>query len=81
MTMPSIKDIMQTMEYGPAPESNSEVKAWLEARAAGLGHYIKGSFTAAEGELIEGRRRPDRGRQPGDRRSHRTRRQGRRGGR
>ena len=51
--MPSIKDIMQTMEYGPAPESSSEVKAWLEARAAGLGHYIKGSFTAAEGELIE----------------------------
>lgn len=51
--MPSIKDIMQTMEYGPAPESNSEVKAWLEAHASGLGHYINGAFTAAEGELIE----------------------------
>lgn len=51
--MPSIKDIMQTMEYGPAPESNSEVKAWLQARSAGLGHYINGKFTTAEGELIE----------------------------
>lgn len=51
--MPSIKDIMQTMEYGPAPESNSEVKAWLQARSAGLGHYINGKFTAAEGDLIE----------------------------
>ena len=48
--MPSIKDIMQTMEYGPAPESNSEVKAWLAARTAGIGHYINGKFTAVEDE-------------------------------
>jgi aldehyde dehydrogenase (NAD+) len=51
--MPSIKDIMQTMEYGPAPESNSEVKAWLATHAEGIGHYINGKFTAAEGKLID----------------------------
>lgn len=51
--MPSIKDIMHTMDYGPAPESNSEVKAWLQARSAGLGHYIDGKFTAPEGTLID----------------------------
>lgn len=51
--MPSIKDIMQTMEYGPAPESNSEVKAWLQAHSAGLGHYINGKFTAVEGTVID----------------------------
>lgn len=51
--MPSIKDIMQTMEYGPAPESNAEVKAWLSARAAGIGHYIDGKFTPADGELLD----------------------------
>ncbi len=51
--MPSIKDIMQTMDYGPAPESNSEVKAWLQARVSGLGHYINGKFTAPEGMLID----------------------------
>ncbi len=51
--MPSIKDIMQTMEYGPAPESNSEVLAWLESHQHGLGHYINGAFTAAGGDLIE----------------------------
>lgn len=51
--MPSIKDIMQTMEYGPAPESNEEIKAWLSARSAGVGHFIDGKFTTAEGDLIE----------------------------
>ncbi|NLR97163.1 aldehyde dehydrogenase family protein [Rhizobium sp. P38BS-XIX] len=51
--MPSIKDIMQTMDYGPAPESNSEVKDWLQARSAGIGHYINGKFTAVEGTLID----------------------------
>ncbi|MDS1134985.1 aldehyde dehydrogenase family protein [Nitratireductor indicus] len=51
--MPSIKDIMQTMEYGPAPESNSEVRAWLDERAAGLGHFINGRFTAPGDDLIE----------------------------
>ncbi len=51
--MPSIKDIMQTMDYGPAPESNSEVNAWLQTRSAGLGHYINGKFMAAEGTLID----------------------------
>lgn len=51
--MPSIKDIMQTMEYGPAPESNAEVKSWLSARSAGIGHFIGGKFTEPEGELIE----------------------------
>ncbi|MCL6709449.1 aldehyde dehydrogenase family protein, partial [Pseudomonas sp. R2.Fl] len=51
--MPSIKDIMQTMEYGPAPESNSEVKAWLAARSAGIGHYVNGKLLPAEGKLID----------------------------
>jgi aldehyde dehydrogenase (NAD+) len=41
------------MEYGPAPESNSEVKAWLQARSAGIGHYINGKFTAVEGTAID----------------------------
>ena len=51
--MPTIKDIMQTMEYGPAPEANGEVKAWLATHQAGIGHYINGRFTTAAGTLIE----------------------------
>jgi aldehyde dehydrogenase (NAD+) len=51
--MPSIKDIMKTMEYGPAPESNSDVKTWLAARSAGIGHYINGKFATVSGQMID----------------------------
>eukprot|EP01037_Dinobryon_pediforme_P008135 gene8135-8218_t len=34
------------MDYGPAPESNSDVQAWLAAHQNGFGHFINGKFTA-----------------------------------
>ena len=43
--MGQIKDILRTMEYGPAPESNTDVKTWLEINAKGFGHFINGKFT------------------------------------
>lgn len=51
--MPTIKDIMQTMEYGPAPEANGDVIAWLASHEAGIGHYINGRFTPPSGDMIE----------------------------
>ncbi|MFN4129640.1 MAG: aldehyde dehydrogenase family protein, partial [Paracoccaceae bacterium] len=36
------------MSYGPAPESNAEVRAWLATRDAGFGHFIDGGFTHPE---------------------------------
>ena len=42
--MPSVIEILQTMEYGPAPESTTEVIKWLQGRS--FGHYINGTFTA-----------------------------------
>ncbi|MBT9246984.1 aldehyde dehydrogenase family protein [Gemmobacter fulvus] len=51
--MPTIKDIMNTMEYGPAPEGNAEVKAWLAGLGDGIGHFINGKFTDARAPLIE----------------------------
>lgn len=42
---PSIKDILATMDYGPAPEATTEVDSWLARRGA-FGHYINGAFTA-----------------------------------
>ncbi len=42
--MPSVTEILDTMDYGPAPEATGEVMAWLKARAT-FGHYIGGSFT------------------------------------
>jgi aldehyde dehydrogenase (NAD+) len=43
--MALIKDILQTMEYGPSPESNEHVIAWLGQHEAGFGHFIDGKFT------------------------------------
>lgn len=43
--MPSVKEILETMDYGPSPEAAGEVHAWLKARAR-FGHFINGAFTA-----------------------------------
>lgn len=52
--MTRIKDILQTMEYGPAPESSADVTAWLQAADTGFGHYINGQFTPTTGaELFD----------------------------
>ncbi len=43
--MPKIKEILATMDYGPAPEASDHVRAWLDAHKAGFGHFIDGAFT------------------------------------
>ncbi|WP_413874535.1 aldehyde dehydrogenase family protein [Albidovulum sp.] len=43
--MPSVSEILKTMDYGPAPEASGEVMAWLKARGR-FGHYIDGGFVA-----------------------------------
>ena len=51
--MALVKDILHSMEYGPAPESNEHVVAWLGQHKAGFGHFIGGAFTdPAAGESI-----------------------------
>eukprot|EP01036_Dinobryon_divergens_P060930 gene60929-81242_t len=35
------------MSYGPAPESNAEVLAWLAKHKGQFGHWIDGAFAAA----------------------------------
>jgi len=47
--MEQIRDIMRRMEYGPAPEANEDVVAWLKARASGIGHFIGGKFAFPKG--------------------------------
>ncbi|MCF8483982.1 MAG: aldehyde dehydrogenase family protein [Rhodobacteraceae bacterium] len=44
----TVKEIFDTMSYGPAPESNAEALAWLAKHKATFGHYIDGGFTAPE---------------------------------
>ncbi len=42
----TVKQIFDTMDYGPAPESAAEALAWLESMGGRFGHFIDGSFTA-----------------------------------
>ncbi|MEZ5754900.1 MAG: aldehyde dehydrogenase family protein [Paracoccaceae bacterium] len=41
----TIKEIFDRMDYGPAPEGNAEVKAWLAKHGQTFGHFIDGQFT------------------------------------
>lgn len=49
--MTKVREIMETMDYGPAPESNAEVLAWL-ARTPAVGHWIGGAHVG-EGPLSD----------------------------
>ncbi|MEM6758124.1 MAG: aldehyde dehydrogenase family protein [Pseudomonadota bacterium] len=42
----TVKEIFETMEYGPAPEASGEAQAWLDRHGATFGHFINGTFTA-----------------------------------
>lgn len=51
--MPDINEILETMDYGVAPEATDQVSAWLAARKAELAtasHFIGGAFVAGSGE-------------------------------
>jgi aldehyde dehydrogenase (NAD+) len=43
--MATVAEIFQTMEYGPAPESDSPARAWLSSHNATFGHFIGGTWT------------------------------------
>ena len=52
--MTNVKEILDTMEYGPAPEANSNVTQWLKAHEKGFGHFINGgSVSGSDGELLD----------------------------
>lgn len=49
--MPTIKEILSTMDYGPAPESTKEAQAWLEQHARTFGLFIDNAWSEP-GELF-----------------------------
>lgn len=51
----TIKDIMEDMDYGPAPESDAPARDWLAARDGQFGHFINGEFTLPTGDAFESR--------------------------
>lgn len=50
----TVRDILETMDYGPAPESAAEALAWINAHGGRFGHFIGGAYTEA-GETFETR--------------------------
>lgn len=42
----SVASYFDDMSYGPAPESDTEARSWLENHNADFGHYIDGQFVA-----------------------------------
>lgn len=43
--MATVAEIFETMEYGPAPESDAPARAWLATHAATFGHFIAGKWS------------------------------------
>src|SRR6185295_19986105 len=52
MAKPSVAEIFESMEYGPAPEEQTRVRAWL-AEHASFGHFINGEWTKPSRATIE----------------------------
>ena len=51
--MPTVTEILDTMDYGPAPESNSHVQAWLSQHDGKFGHFISGRFEASTARRLD----------------------------
>jgi aldehyde dehydrogenase (NAD+) len=43
----NVAEYFDTMDYGPAPESDAEARAWLASHEARFGHFIDGAFVGA----------------------------------
>src|ERR1700742_4058846 len=58
--MSTVKEIIRTMDYGPAPEAKDVVTAWLQKHQPGFRHYINGEFRGPlEGQFFESRNPAD----------------------
>ena len=48
----TVKEIFESMDYGPAPESSAEALAWIADRGGVAGHYIDGKWTSLRDDFI-----------------------------
>jgi aldehyde dehydrogenase (NAD+) len=46
--MPSVLEVLNSMDYGTAPESNAQVLEWLAFHKEGFSHFIGGGYLAAK---------------------------------
>lgn len=45
----SVSQILETLEYGPAPESPAVVNAWLDDHGRSFGHFINNQWVKPSG--------------------------------
>ncbi|RFP90917.1 aldehyde dehydrogenase family protein [Rhodobacteraceae bacterium 63075] len=48
----TVKEIFESMDYGPAPESAAEAFAWITDNGAAFGQFIDGGFTPARENFL-----------------------------
>ena len=46
---PSVRQILETLEYGPAPESPAVANAWLDDHGRSFGHFINNVWVKPSG--------------------------------
>ena len=51
----SVAEKLETLDYGPAPESRAEADAWLDGHGRRFGHFIAGAWTEPGKETFETR--------------------------
>ena len=50
--MSSVAEIFETMDYGPAPESDAPVREWLARHGDAFGHYVNGGWRAVAADAL-----------------------------
>lgn len=58
---PTIAQIFESLEYGPAPEAASSVDSWLEEHGRDFGHFVNGKWVKPEGRKVYETRNPSTG--------------------
>ena len=49
MTKSNVAKFFDDMSYGPAPEADTEARAWLKRHNGTFGHFINGEFRLSQG--------------------------------
>jgi aldehyde dehydrogenase (NAD+) len=52
MSQNNVSHYFDTMDYGPALESDSDARAWLARHSDGFGHFIGGAFTPVADAML-----------------------------
>ena len=55
----SVKEKLESIDYGPAPESDAEAREWLASHQSSFGHFINGELEPSAAEQFDSRNPAD----------------------